>query len=435
MHLMELLPWIEYPVIQCFLITLPLQGMLRLQKADKHASDSTIFRFHAKLWEGRWARKTPCLELACLIQTSSKLKSCFLIQTSSKQKSWLLAVVRQGSISSSIIKIKSGFLLEVRLYFVMDKWQKLLTTANTWFGFKKDRDTSKSCITHVFLMFFVAHLRLQAIIHHLIVIMGHPAQMPTPSQKKTSYPGFIWGTSGETSGLLGDKVGITRGDKKGLGVKNNESVTISDLNNDGKGDFLRTLLKVKTLLCFWGVNFSEGGSRSFKVFDVDRANLLKQIWEWYWSSKSILQGKHHERICGSFGGDVNLMEFSQVLTLTFSESNKNTSSILKSSDYNALFSSSSISVYYYISLCDTVVLLYVIFSTDSNRICQWILTLHVSSRSWLSATRDLHSAASLNLGFFPTRKFPEKRRFSIVFGQFTKNIFNGTLKQTWGEWT
>ena len=85
-------------------------------------------------------------------------------------------------------------------------------------------------------MFFVAHLRLQAIIHQIIVIMGHPAQMPTPSQKKTSYPGFIWGTSGETSGLLGDKVGITRGDKKGLGVKNNESVTISDLNNDGKGD-------------------------------------------------------------------------------------------------------------------------------------------------------------------------------------------------------
>ena len=101
-------------------------------------------------------------------------------------------------------------------------------------------------------MFFVAHLRLQAIIHHLIVIMGHPAQMPTPSQKKTSYPGFIWGTSGETSGFFGDKVGITRGDKKGLGVKNNESVTISDLNNDGKGDFLRTLLKVKTLLFFSG---------------------------------------------------------------------------------------------------------------------------------------------------------------------------------------
>lgn len=82
---------------------------------------------------------------------------------------------------------------------------------------------------------------------------------------------FIWGTSGETSGLLGDKVGITRGDKKGLGVKNNESVTISDLNNDGKGDFqcIRTLLKVKTLLFFWDVNFSEGGSRSFKVFDAD----------------------------------------------------------------------------------------------------------------------------------------------------------------------
>lgn len=181
-------------------------------------------------------------------------------------------------------------------------------------------------------MFFVAHLRLQAIIHQIIVIMGHPAQMPTPSQKKTSYPGFIWGTSGETSGLLGDKVGITRGDKKGLGVKNNESVTISDLNNDGKGDFqcIRTLLKVKTLLFFWDVNFSEGGSRSFKVFDADRANLLKNIWKWYWSSKSILQGKHHQRICGSFGGDVNLMEFSQVLTLTFSESNKNTSSILKS---------------------------------------------------------------------------------------------------------
>ena len=88
--------------------------------------------------------------------------------------------------------------------------------------------------------------------------------------------------------------------------------------------------KVKTLLFFWDVNFSEGGSRSFKVFDADRANLLKNIWKWYWSSKSILQGKHHQRICGSFGGDVNLMEFSQVLTLTFSESNKNTSSILKS---------------------------------------------------------------------------------------------------------